>query len=213
MKFEQQFQVAEPIGKVWAFFEQFEQVAQCIPGVKRAEQLDDDNVAVTVTQKLGPMSATFEARVHIIERVAFERIGFTSTGKAVKGAIGNFRAANSVELREEAGHTHVTVSGEVALGGALGSVGQKVITRQAEKVTMEFTRNLERALSGEESDAPTAPAAAAVANRRPAAKTSTAVGAASATPAAVSGEFWPRLSAVFSAAALVVSLLVLWQVS
>lgn len=211
MKFEQQFQVAEPIGKVWAFFEQFEQVAQCIPGVKRAEQLDDDNVAVTVTQKLGPMSATFEARVHIIERVAFERIGFTSTGKAVKGAIGNFRAANSVELHEENGHTHVTVSGEVALAGALGSVGQKVITRQAEKVTAEFTRNLERALSGEQVEATTAPANAAA--RRPAARPPAATSTAGATPAALSGEFWSRLSAGLSAAALVVSLLVLWQVS
>lgn len=209
MKFEQHFQVAEPIGKVWAFFEQFEQVAKCIPGVKQAEQLDDDNVVVTVTQKLGPMSATFEARVHIVERVAGERIGFTSTGKAVKGAIGNFRASNSVELHEEDGHTQVSVSGEVALAGALGSVGQKVITRQAEKVTAEFTRNLERALSGEEIE--TAPAAQA---RRPAARMpTTATGSVSATPAAASGEFWPKLSAGLSAAALVVSLLVLWQVS
>ncbi|WP_110648536.1 CoxG family protein [Salinicola peritrichatus] len=211
MKFEQHFQIAEPIGKVWAFFEQFEQVAKCIPGVKQAEQLDDDNVAVTVTQKLGPMSATFEARVHIVERVAGERLGFTSTGKAVKGAIGNFRASNSVELHEEGGRTHVSVSGEVALAGALGSVGQKVITRQAEKVTAEFTRNLERALSGEDIETTTAPAAQA---RRPAARTpATAAGGVSATPAAASGEFWPKLSAGLSAAALVVSLLVLWQVS
>ncbi|PKG54221.1 CoxG family protein [Halomonas sp. MES3-P3E] len=209
MKFEQQFQVAEPIGKVWAFFEQFEQVAQCIPGVKRAEQLDEDNVAVTVTQKLGPMSATFEARVHIIERLPRERIGFTSTGKAVKGAIGNFRASNSVELREENGHTHVTVSGEVALAGALGSVGQKVISRQAEKITVEFTRNLERVLSGETVEATTAPAV-----RCPAAAKVAAPAVPSGTaPLEAPGEFWPKLSATLSAAALVVSLLVLWQVS
>jgi hypothetical protein len=37
----------------------------------------------------------------------------------------------------------------VALAGALGSVGQKIIARQAGKVTAEFAANLQRALRGE----------------------------------------------------------------
>ncbi len=41
------------------------------------------------------------------------------------------------------------VEGDLVLAGALGSVGQKVVARQAGKVTAEFAANLQRALGGE----------------------------------------------------------------
>ena len=42
----------------------------------------------------------------------------------------------------------MTVEGDVVLAGALGSVGQKVVAKQASKVTAEFAENLQLALSG-----------------------------------------------------------------
>jgi hypothetical protein len=54
-----------------------------------------------------------------------------------------------VKLRSIPAGTSVAVDSDVVLAGALGSVGQKVIARQASKVTAEFAANLQRALSGE----------------------------------------------------------------
>jgi carbon monoxide dehydrogenase subunit G len=161
MKYKQEFRVTEHVAKVWEFFEQFERVAQCVPGVQKAEVIDSDNVIVTLAQRLGPMSATFDAKVQITERIVREKIEFSSTGKAVRGAIGNFRSTNTVLLTAEGEHTHVTVTGDVALGGALGSVGEKVIAKQAEKVTTEFSRNLELALSGQAGESAAASGASA----------------------------------------------------
>ena len=154
MKFRHEFRVRASRDEVWRFFEQPLEVARCIPGVDEAEPLEgeDDGYSVRATQKLGPMSTTFQARVRIVERVAGARIAFTATGKAVRGAIGNFRAQNAVTLTDEGGETSVAVEGEVALAGVLGTVGSAVINRHAAKVTAEFAGNLEQALSA--ADAP-----------------------------------------------------------
>ena len=95
------------------------------------------------------MTATFEAKVTVLERVTDELIRFRATGKSVRGAIGNLRTENTVRLRGTAEGTSVLVEGDLVLAGALGSVGQKVVARQAAKVTAEFAANLQRALNGE----------------------------------------------------------------
>ena len=156
MKFRHEFSVRESADKVWRFLERPLDVAQCMPGVEKAEPLegDGDSFSVRATQKLGPMSTTFEAKVRITDRVAGERIEFTATGKAVRGAIGNFRAQNAVTLMPAGDETHVAVEGEVALAGVLGSIGSAVINKQAAKTTAEFACNLEQALSA--ADAPCA---------------------------------------------------------
>jgi hypothetical protein len=149
MKLHEEFEVAEPVGAVWKFFEEPESVASCMPGVEQATVLDEDNVQVRATQSVGPMTATFEAKVTVLERVADELIRFRAVGRSVRGAIGNVRTENTVRLQSSAGGTTVAVDGEVVLAGALGSVGQKVIAKQASKVTAQFAANLQRALNGE----------------------------------------------------------------
>jgi carbon monoxide dehydrogenase subunit G len=222
MKYKQEFRVTENVAKVWEFFEQFERVAQCVPGVQKCEVIDSDNVIVTLSQRLGPMSATFDAKVQITERIVREKIEFASTGKAVRGAIGNFRSTNTVVLTAEGEHTHVTVTGDVALGGALGSVGEKVIAKQAEKVTTEFSRNLELALSGQAGESAAAsgaseapqlganPAADPAADPAPRAAAPRPELRRDAVPAAgASSELWSKVSAALSGAALIVGLIVL----
>ncbi len=214
MKYRQEFRVPERVGTVWLFFEQPLRVAECIPGFEKAVLLEGDSLSVRATQKLGPMSATFEARVRITERVHEERIEFTSTGKAVRGAVGNFRARNSVFLKPAGDETEVLVEGEAALAGVLGTIGHTVITKQAKKATAEFARNLERALSGAEG-----PAAAASAPVRPQAapmeveRTTASTPVAQEAPARPPSDPWAKAAAVLSGAATIVGLIILWQLS
>lgn len=149
MKYRHAFRIRESGDRVWRFFERPLEVARCIPGVETAEPLEDgeDGYSVRATQKLGPMSTTLQAKVRITERIDGERIGFTATGKAIRGAVGNFRAQNAVTLVREGDETCVAVEGEVALAGVLGTVGSAVINKHAAKVTAEFACNLEEALS------------------------------------------------------------------
>ena len=74
MRLHEEFQVSKPVAAVWTFFEEPELVARCLPGVEAVEVLDADNLSVRATQSIGPMTATFETRVTVLDRVPNEMI-------------------------------------------------------------------------------------------------------------------------------------------
>jgi carbon monoxide dehydrogenase subunit G len=154
LKVQEQFVVAGPASTVWEFFEQVDRVARCVPGVEDVTVVDDENSRVRVTQAVGPMTATFDMKMRITEREPGRSMEFTGIGRSIRGAAGNVRSTNRVQLEEvENGHTRVLLESDVALGGMLGSVGQKVVAKQASAVTKSFARTLEQELSGGESEA------------------------------------------------------------
>jgi hypothetical protein len=86
----------------------------------------------------------------ITDRRPHELMEFTAVGRAVRGAAGNVRTVNTVTLSDhDGGGTRVNLASEMAMGGVLGSVGQKVIAKQAGAITKQFAAKLERAINGE----------------------------------------------------------------
>jgi hypothetical protein len=175
MKVQESFVIDQPPETLWAFLENVGEVARCVPGVDAVEQVDADNSNVRVTQAVGPMTATFDLKMRITERRPNELMQFVAIGRAVRGAAGNVRSTNTVRLAPHESGTAVSLESDVALGGMLGSVGQKVVAKQAGKVTSEFADALRRRLGGE-------PAAAA-APARPAAPPRPAAAPAPPRPA------------------------------
>jgi len=151
MKLREEFVVAEAPSTLWEFFEQLERVAQCVPGVEEVTVLDADNSRLRVTQSLGPMTATFDVKMRITARDPGRSMEFTAVGRSIRGAAGNVRATHTVRLENgNEGVTRVVLEGDIALAGMLGSVGQKVVAKQAALVTQSFARAMQRELSGEE---------------------------------------------------------------
>lgn len=190
MKVTEEFVVQEPRQRLWEFFEQIDRVARCLPGVEDVEVIDSDNSRLRVTQALGPMSATFDMKMRITDRDPGREMQFTAIGRSVRGAAGNIRTANVVRLQEldHGEATRVILDADVALGGMIGSVGQKVVAKQAGKVTRTFAETLQRELRGEQAAPPSGPGAA------PATVRPTQRAAAQATtPAAETA--WPAPSA------------------
>jgi carbon monoxide dehydrogenase subunit G len=149
VKLHEEFEVAQPVADVWAFLDRPDAVAGCVPGVEQLSVQTPDDIDVRISQSVGPMTATFAASVRITDREPERSIAFTAVGKSVRGAAGNVRAEMLVSLRPGSTGAVVAVEGDVALAGALGSVGQKVVAKQAAKVTAQFARNLEAALGGD----------------------------------------------------------------
>ena len=149
MKVSEEFVVPRPATTVWEFFEQVDRVARCVPGVEDVTVVDDENSRVRVTQAVGPMTATFDMKMRITAREPGRSMEFTGIGRSIRGAAGDVRSTNRVRLEEvEDGSTRVLLESEVALAGMLGSVGQKVVAKQASVVTKSFARTLEQELSG-----------------------------------------------------------------
>jgi carbon monoxide dehydrogenase subunit G len=217
MKLSQQLVLAEPPATVWAFFEDPRRVAACVPGMEEIETLGPDQYRARISQKVGPISATFSAKVMVVEKVARERMRLVSTGQALRGAAGSFRSEATLRLMPDGSGTRILVDGDVALAGVLGSVGQGVVERQAQKVTEAFARNLAQAL------APSAPAPAAAEAPSPAPASAPAPiiaptpapsmpAPAAREPAPAPGpsiDFWVKLTAGLSAATLAIALILL----
>jgi len=221
MKYKQEFTVDEAIQPVWDFFQRADEVAKCMPGIDDIQVVDPDQLSVRMTQKVGPISASFDTSVRITERIPPKVIQFTLIGKAVRGAVGNFRATNTVTLNEAAGSTHVAVEGDAALAGALGSVGQRIIAKQAEKLTAQFAANLSSVLAGG-SPAASDGSETSIASLAPdkqragAAAPARAAAAAAASQPLVARQRaddpWNKVAASFSVATFIVSLFVLYHV-
>jgi carbon monoxide dehydrogenase subunit G len=157
MKVKEEFVIAESPDTLWEFFEQLDQVARCVPGVEEVTVIDADNSQLRVTQSLGPMTATFDIKMRITARDPGRSMEFTAVGRSVRGAAGNVRATHIVRLEDgDEGSTRVVLEGDLALGGMLGSVGQKVVAKQAGMVTQSFAEALQQQLSGGSTGAPAA---------------------------------------------------------
>jgi hypothetical protein len=115
----------------------------------------------------------------------------------------------TVQLEPSGERTVVLVEGDVALAGALGSVGQKVVAKQAGKVTAQFARNLEAALGGGRPEAAgtaaTTPAAEGAAAARPSLRALPAV----SDPVPAAGDPWSKVAAALSAVSVVLSIVAL----
>jgi carbon monoxide dehydrogenase subunit G len=147
VKVSESFVVARSRDAVWEVVGDVERVARCLPGVEDVTVLDDGTSNVRVTQSLGPMTATFDAKMKVTGLEPGRSISFSATGRSVRGAAGNVRVVNSVLLEDEgADATRVLLEADVAMGGMLGAVGSKVIARQAASAAKEFAAALEREL-------------------------------------------------------------------
>jgi len=205
VKLREEFEVAQPVGTVWEFFDEPERAGWCVPGIEQLAVVSPDEMDVRVTQSFGPLTATFAARVVISDRTPEKFIGLTVTGKSVRGAVGNVRSTVAVQLEPIGERTAVLVEGDVALAGALGSVGQKVVAKQARKLVGQFAGNLERALGGGDVQATGSDDRGRV----------VALPRRAASPApdrlVAGGDPWPKVASLLSAVSVAVSVAALWQ--
>lgn len=146
MRFEETFTVARPAADVWSFFAEPERLALCVPGVESVTPLDDGRSKVRMTQKVGYLSATFDLKMHVSGREEGWMLEVTSIGRSVRGAVGELRSTNRVQLTAQGEQTKVDLTAEIGVGGMLGSVGQKVMASKAKEVARQFAANVNNRL-------------------------------------------------------------------
>lgn len=142
MRFEETFTVEQPAAEVWRFFEDEKRLALCVPGVESVEPIDEERSKIRMTQKVGYLSATFDLKMHVSDREEGRALEITSIGRSVRGAVGELRATNRVELTPEVNGTRVVLKADIGVGGMLGSVGQKMMAGKAKEVAHQFAVNV-----------------------------------------------------------------------
>ena len=117
------FEVAEPVEKVWRFFDNIPQVAACLPGAELSEDLGDNKYQGGVAVRMGPVRLRFAGTADITERdEAAKRIVVHAAGAEEKGR-GQASMVVTATLAPAGRGTKVSVSQDLQLSGAAARAG------------------------------------------------------------------------------------------
>ncbi len=141
------FDVAQPIDKVWKFFDDIPQVAACLPGAELTEALGDAKYKGRVTVRMGPVKLQFAGTAEIRERDdANKRIVVDAAGADEKGR-GQAAMVLTARLTQKAGGTSVAVDQDLQLQGAAAQYGRGMISDFSSVLMRDFATNMQNRIA------------------------------------------------------------------
>ena len=137
------FEVAEPVDKVWQFFDSIPQVAACLPGAELTEDLGDGKYKGRVAIRMGPVRLQFAGTADIAERDnAAKKIVVNAAGADEKGR-GNAAMVVSATLSPKGRGTKVAVAQDLQLSGAAAQYGRGMIADFSAIMMRDFSANMQ----------------------------------------------------------------------
>ncbi|MEC9434131.1 MAG: carbon monoxide dehydrogenase subunit G [Pseudomonadota bacterium] len=138
--------IAAPRAAVWAALNDPEVLKACIPGCDSLEGSPETGFAATVTQKVGPVKATFKGEVRLEDVVEGESYKLVGEGKG--GAAGFAKGGAAVVLTEVPEGTQLDYDAEAKVGGKLAQLGSRVIGGFAKATADKFFDQFQKVVEG-----------------------------------------------------------------
>ena len=141
------FEVAQPIDKVWTFFDDIPAVAACLPGAELTDDLGNDKYKGKVAVRMGPVKLQFAGTVDIKERDnAAKRIVVDAAGADEKGR-GQAAMLVTATLTQTGGGTRVDVAQDLQLSGAAAQYGRGMISDVTAVLMRDFADNMQKQIT------------------------------------------------------------------
>ena len=139
---EGQLRVAAPAEKVWQFIFDVEALASCMPGMERAEQIDDKTYAGAITARVGPISATFEVKAVVADVEPLQHIALNIDGrdKRTASTLKGKMDLSLASISQEA--TQLSYKVDVSIRGRLGQFGDGIIRETASLLIDDFAARM-----------------------------------------------------------------------
>ncbi|HSH44141.1 MAG TPA: carbon monoxide dehydrogenase subunit G [Arenicellales bacterium] len=147
MKLESNRVIQADPGTVWEHLVDVEVLKQCIPGCQSMEQTGDNEYALTMKSKVGPVSATFKGDLKLDDIVEGESYTLNFQGKGGAAGFAKGSAAVRLEPAEEGTDLHYSV--DASIGGKIAQVGQRLVDGAARKMADDFFSNFEQVVAPE----------------------------------------------------------------
>jgi carbon monoxide dehydrogenase subunit G len=145
------FEVAQPVDKVWQFFDNIPQVAACLPGAELTDDLGDDKYLGKVAIRMGPVKLQFSGTAEIKERdEAAKRIVVDAAGADEKGR-GQASMLVTAQLSGTPSGTKVEVGQDIQLSGAAAQYGRGMISDVTAVLMRDFAKNMQTRIGALES--------------------------------------------------------------
>ena len=191
MLIEDSFTVYTPVDRLWAFIQDVERIAPCMPGAT-VESFDGETIVGRVKVKVGPIQVTYAGTARFTDKdEASRRAVIEASAKEARGS-GTATATITARLQDDGGSaTNVTVTTDLAITGKPAQFGRGVMEEVGNKLLGRFADCLADTLgssdatgsSSEPAAAEPAPTEAAPAAESPAATVAAAT-VGTPTPAA-----------------------------
>jgi carbon monoxide dehydrogenase subunit G len=146
MLIKNEFEVAEPVEKVWRFFDDIPQVAACLPGAELTEDLGGEKYKGKVAVRMGPVRLQFAGTADITERdEAAKRVVVHASGADEKGRGQASMVVTATLAQAGPGNrgTTVGVTQDLQLSGAAAQYGRGMIGDVTAVLMRDFSANMQ----------------------------------------------------------------------
>ena len=147
-----QFDLEEPVEKVWLSLSNPEEIVTCVPGASLTEKVDDKNYKGEVTTKFGPIKVKYDGEIEILEmdpenkKMVLKGKGLDSKGK------GSAEMIMNGQVEEVDGVSRVNFQMDISIVGMLAQFGSRLIKDVSNQLLNQFVDNFKSLLSGAEVD-------------------------------------------------------------
>ena len=139
-------QIAATPAEVYAALLNPDVLKECVPGATEVTGSPADGFEASVTQKVGPVKATFKGQVTLSDMI--ENQSLTISGEGKGGAAGFAKGGAEVRIAASEGGTELSYDVEAKVGGKLAQLGSRIIDGFAKKMADQFFSNLQTHLEG-----------------------------------------------------------------
>ncbi|MEV4601984.1 SRPBCC family protein [Amycolatopsis sp. NPDC049253] len=142
-----QFEVAQPVDKVWRFFDDVPAVATCLPGAELTEELGDERYRGRVGVRLGPVSLKFDGVAAITSRDEdARRLVVDASGAEARGRGQAAMVVTATLARADVG-TRVDFEQDLQVSGAAAQYGRGMIADVSSVLMRQFALNVQEAIA------------------------------------------------------------------
>ena len=139
---------------VWRALLDCDVLKACVPGCSEMTGNLQDGFEAVVTQKVGPVKATFKGTVALTDMVEGQSLTISGSGKG--GAAGFAKGSAQVTLTDTEEGASLAYEVDAKVGGKLAQLGSRIIDGFAKKMATQFFENFREVVEGpapENSDA------------------------------------------------------------
>ena len=143
------FAIRAPISYVWDFMTNVEKVSTCIPGAQYEEAMGENQHAVMLVIKVGPIKSTYRSTVSIrsLDNENYT-IEIEGQGTDTKGKGGATMELVGVLSENENGTTQINGDSTITIQGMLAQFGSRMVEDVSNQLFIQFTNSLAAKLEG-----------------------------------------------------------------
>jgi carbon monoxide dehydrogenase subunit G len=138
--------IALPQQATWDALNDTAVLMACIPGCDSIDKQSDNEYLLTMTAKVGPVSAKFKGKMTLTDVQAPDAYTLQFEGQG--GVAGFAKGEAQVSLAPESDGTRLSYSVKASIGGKLAQVGARLIDGVAKKMAEQFFVAFNKRASG-----------------------------------------------------------------